>query len=117
MAGMVHRGAQLCQKPLPARVAGGDLRKLYEVGLADDGILVDAIQVWCVPPADEVEFRGPPRRPTPHQSDGLTRVIATYRRRRSSSISAVVPADRSEGRQPSTVFRRNTDFHSCPFAE
>jgi hypothetical protein len=60
---------QLCQKPLPARVAGGDLRKLHEVGLADGGILVDAIQVWCVPPADEVEFRGPPRRPTPHQSE------------------------------------------------
>jgi hypothetical protein len=29
----------------------------------------------------------------------------------------MVPVARSDGRQPSTVFRRKTDFHSCPFAE
>jgi hypothetical protein len=32
--------------------------------------------------------------------------------RRSSSISAVVPVPRSEGMQPSTTLRTNTDFHS-----
>ena len=31
--------------------------------------------------------------------------------------SAVVPAPRSDGMQPSTAFRTKIDFHSCPFAE
>ena len=37
---------------------------------------------------------------------------STYKSRRSSSISADVPAPRSEGRQPSTTLSTNTDFHS-----
>ena len=44
----------------------------------------------------------------------LARVMATYNRRRSSSISADVPVPRSEGRQPSTTLSTNTDFHSWP---
>jgi hypothetical protein len=42
----------------------------------------------------------------------LARVIATYRRRRSSSSTAEVPAPKSDGMQPSTTLRTYTDFHS-----
>src|SRR5215831_11917686 len=50
------------QKSFAARVAGRDLRKLYEVALADGGILVDALEMRGVPAADEIEFGGPARR-------------------------------------------------------
>jgi hypothetical protein len=45
----------------------------------------------------------------------LTRVMATYRSRRSSSISADVPVQRSDGRQPSITLSTNADFHSWPW--
>src|SRR5947209_6623237 len=50
------------QKSFAARVAGRDLPKLYEVALADGGILVDALKMRRVPAADEIEFGRPARR-------------------------------------------------------
>jgi hypothetical protein len=43
--------------------------------------------------------------------------MATYSNLRSSSISADVPVPKSDGMQPSTTFKTNTDFHSWPLAE
>src|SRR5215831_2886468 len=48
------------QKSFAARVAGRDLRKLYQVALADGGILVDALKMRGIPAADEIEFGGHP---------------------------------------------------------
>jgi hypothetical protein len=45
------------------------------------------------------------------------RVMATYSRRRSSSISAVLPVARSAGMQPSTTLSTCTECHSWPLAE
>ena len=45
------------------------------------------------------------------------RVIATYNKRRSSSISAALPVAMSEGMQPSTTLSTVTAFHSWPLAE
>ena len=47
----------------------------------------------------------------------LARVMATYRRRRSSSISSGVPLAMSDGMQPSTTLRTSTVSHSWPLAE
>src|SRR5262245_61105777 len=58
------------QKSFAARVAGRDLRKLYEVALADGSILVDALEMWRVPAADKIEFGGPARRLPVHKLYG-----------------------------------------------
>jgi hypothetical protein len=53
-----------------------------------------------------------------HQVEMLpARVIATYRRRRSSSICSGLPTAISEGMQPSVTLSTNTTSHSCPLAE
>src|SRR5262245_28072063 len=59
------------QKSFAARVAGRDLRKLYEVALADGGILVDAREMRGVPAEDEIEFGGPARRLPVHKLYGV----------------------------------------------
>src|SRR5262249_56158434 len=61
------------QKSFAARVAGRDLRQLYEVALADGGILVDALEMRRVPPADEIEFGGPARRLPVHKLYGVNK--------------------------------------------
>ena len=61
------------QKSVAARVAGRDLRKLYEVALADGGILVDALEMRRVPAADEIEFGGPARRLPVHKLYGVNK--------------------------------------------
>src|SRR5262249_39185241 len=61
------------QKSFAARVAGRDLRKLYEVALADGGILVDALEMRRVPAADEIEFGGPARRLPVHKLYGVNK--------------------------------------------
>src|SRR6516165_7645788 len=58
------------QKSFAARVAGRDLRQLYEVALADGGILVDALEMRRVPAEDEIEFGGPARRLPVHKLYG-----------------------------------------------
>ena len=47
----------------------------------------------------------------------LARVIATYSRRRASSVSSSEPLAMSDGMQPSTTFSSVTDFHSRPLDE
>src|SRR5262249_48522678 len=61
------------QKSFAARVAGRDLRQLYEVALADGGILVDALEMRGVPAADEIEFGGPARRLPVHKLYGVNK--------------------------------------------
>src|SRR5215831_2540285 len=61
------------QKSFAARVAGRDLRKLYEVALADGGILVDALEMRRVPAADEIKFGGPARRLPVHKLYGVNK--------------------------------------------
>src|SRR5215831_175060 len=62
------------QKSFAARVAGRDLRKLYQVALADGGILVDALKMRGIPAADEIEFGGPARRLPVHKLYGVNKV-------------------------------------------
>jgi UvrD/REP helicase N-terminal domain len=61
------------QKSFATRVAGRNLRKLYEVALADGGILVDALEMRRVPAADEIEFGGPARRLPVHKLYGVNK--------------------------------------------
>src|SRR6516225_1379473 len=61
------------QKSFAARVAGRDLRQLYEVALADGGILVDALEMRRVPAEDEIEFGGPARRLPVHKLYGVNK--------------------------------------------
>ena len=61
------------QKSFAARVAGRDLRKLYEVALADGGILVNALEMRRVPAADEIKFGGPARRLPVHTLYGVNK--------------------------------------------
>src|SRR5215813_7830117 len=61
------------QKSFAARVAGRDLRKLYEVALADGGILVDALKMRRVPAADDIELGGPGRRLPVHKVHGVNK--------------------------------------------
>src|SRR5215831_8024979 len=61
------------QKSFAARVAGRDLRKLYQVALADGGILVDALKMRGIPAADEIEFGGPARRLPVHTLYGVNK--------------------------------------------
>src|SRR5262249_35117221 len=61
------------QKSFAARVAGRDLRQLYEVALADGGILVDALEMRRVPAADEIKFGGPARRLPVHTLYGVNK--------------------------------------------
>src|SRR5262249_50900517 len=61
------------QKSLAARVAGCDLRKLYEVALAGGGILVDALEMRGVPAAAEVKFGGAARPLPLHPAHGVNK--------------------------------------------
>src|SRR6516225_5791441 len=74
VAGGVRRvEREFGQKSFAARGAGRDLRKLYEVALADGGILVDALKMRRVPAADEIEFGGPARRLPVHKAYGANK--------------------------------------------
>src|SRR6516162_7296949 len=74
IAGGIRRvESEFGQKSFAARVAGRDLRKLYEVALADGGILVDALELRRVPAADEIEFGGPARRLPVHKAYGANK--------------------------------------------
>src|SRR6516162_9769053 len=74
IAGGIRRvESEFGQKSFAARVAGRDLRKLYEVALADGGILVDALKMRRVPAADEIEFGGPARRLPVHKLYGVNK--------------------------------------------
>ena len=74
VAGGVRRvEREFGQKSFAARVAGRDLRKLYEVVLADGGILVNALEMRRVPAADEIKFGGPARRLPVHTLYGVNK--------------------------------------------
>src|SRR5262249_39372149 len=76
---------EFSQKSFAARVAGRDLPKLYEVALADGGILVDALKMRRVPATHEIEFGGPVRRPSAHKVYGINKgrpILHCGRRRR-----------------------------------
>src|SRR5215831_11594584 len=61
------------QKSFAARVAGRDLRKLYQVALAAGGILVDALFFCEQQAAYEIEFGGPARRLPVHTLYGVNK--------------------------------------------
>src|SRR5262245_23727448 len=74
VAGAIRRvEREFSQKSFAARVAGRDLPKLYEVALADGGILVDALEMRCVPAADEIKFGRPARRLPVHKLYGVNK--------------------------------------------
>src|SRR3989442_559748 len=74
VAGAIRRvEREFSQKSLAAGVAGRDLPKLYEVALADGGILVDALKMRRVPAADEIKLGRPARRLPVHKLYGVNK--------------------------------------------
>src|SRR5262249_11848704 len=73
------------QKSFAARVAGRDLRQLYQVALAGGGILVDALEMRRGPAGDEIEFGRPARRLSMRKLYGVNKggpILHCGRRRR-----------------------------------
>src|SRR5271155_48665 len=47
------------QEPLPARGRRSNLRKLKQVGFAEYRVFVNALEMRCIPAADQIELRRP----------------------------------------------------------
>src|SRR5271156_1448603 len=72
IAGGVRRiERQLGQEPLAAWISRGDLHKLQKIGLAQQCIVVDALQVRFIPAPSKIEFRRPTRRFAANQTNSL----------------------------------------------
>ena len=78
-AGLVAGGVgrverQFGEEALAARVARRDLHKLREVGLADRGVLVHALEMRLVPAARRIEFGRPAGDVAAQRADGRDEV-------------------------------------------
>ena len=83
VAGRIRRiERQLGQKSLAARIGRGDLDELQQIGLAQHGIVVDAVEVRLVPAAHQVELGGPARRAAADQANRLDKGGPMLGRRR-----------------------------------
>ena len=116
VAGRVRRiERELGEEALAARISLRDLHELDEIGLADHGVLVNALEMRLVPAAHQLDLGGPAGRPAAHQPQriGEGRPIRLRRGWRLEAGEvlhlAVIAGERSRARGPRWPGRRRAE--------